>query len=142
MSEPELPGIPKPPWRERLRRLFNRRQWPAWAIGLYLVITEVPDWRHRLDFWLDTAESVNPYLGIVAAVLSSGYFRWGLFGAAVGYLILVGEPRRGVQRHHWWPYLAWTVLAICVTAVIITAGVGYFELRVRKAISQAPLGSR
>jgi hypothetical protein len=44
-----------------------------------------------------------------------------------------------VQRHHWWPYVAWSVLIICLTAIVITAGIGYFEYRLRVAISQTPL---
>jgi hypothetical protein len=122
-----------------VRRLFSRRKLPSWAVILYLVITEVPDWRGRLEFWLDAAQQVNPYLAIAATVAGSAYFRWGLFAAALAYLSLVGEPSRGVQHHHWWPHVAWSILIVCFTAIVITAGVGYFEYRLKIAIYQSPL---
>jgi hypothetical protein len=72
MDEPELPGIPppppppeppRPPWYKPLQsQLFGRWKWPGWAGFLYIVLTEVPDWRHRIDFWLNTAETMGGYL--------------------------------------------------------------------------------
>jgi hypothetical protein len=113
MSEPELPGIPPPPqaaWYERLRsRLFGHWKWPGWLAFFYLVITEIPDWGHRVEFWFDTVKAMGGALGVIAIIVASSYFRWTLFIGSVGYLIFVGEPNRGVQRHYWWPYVGWSV---------------------------------
>ncbi len=143
MADPELPGIPpkpEPPWQRRLwEQLSSRRKRPAWfGIALW-IITEIPDWRHRLDFWFGTVEAMGGYLGDAAVVLGSTYFRWGILIIALGYLVFVGEPKRGVQRHPWWPIVGWSVLGACLTAITITLGAGYFEMRVRHGISERPL---
>jgi hypothetical protein len=139
MSEPELPGIPPPPtpaWYQRLRsRLFGRWKWPGWVGFLYLVLTEVPDWHHRFDFWLSTGETMGGYVGNAAAVVSSPYFRWILFGATIAYLAVVEEPRRGL-RYHWLPYLGWFVVAASILMFLFAAGYGYFEIRVREVASE------
>lgn len=144
MDEPELPGIPpppeppRPPWYELLRsRLFGRWKWPGWAGFLYIVLTEVPDWRHRIDFWLNTAEAMGGYLGMAAAFIGSSYFRWGLFSGAIAYLVFVGEPRRGVQRHQWLPYLGWAVFGICISAFVVTAGWGAITIYIQEQVNGA-----
>ena len=154
MSEqPELPGLPPPPeppkptWFKRLpSRLFGRWKWPGWTAFLYLVFTEVPDWRHRIDFWLSTAEKMGGYIGSIAAVVGSTYFRWALFVGAIGYLVFVGEPKRGVQRHYWLPYAAWSILGICLTVTVIATGWGaiqaYIQTQVLHGIEARQLPDR
>jgi hypothetical protein len=47
--------------------------------------------------------------------------------------LFVGEPKRGVQRHHWLRYIGWSVVALCATAIVVTAAFGWFELELRDA---------
>jgi hypothetical protein len=140
MFEPELPGIPPPPeapWYERLRsRLFGHWKWPGWLAFLYLVVTEIPDWRHRIEFWLGTAEAMGGYLGTAAAVVGSTYFRWALLIGTAGYLLFFGEPKRGVQRHYWWPYVGWSVFGLCLTTILVTIGWGGLQVYIQKEVGK------
>jgi hypothetical protein len=142
MDEPELPGIPPPPepqkpsWYKHLwTRLFGWWKWPGWAGFLYLIFTEIPDWRHRIDFWLNAAEMMGGYLGTAAAFIGSSYFRWSLFSGAIVYLVFVGEPQRGVQRHQWLPYIGWAVFGVCITAFVITAGRGAITIYIQEQVN-------
>jgi hypothetical protein len=96
------------------------------------VVEELPDWHHRIRFWLDVAHSAGGYVSILAAIITSPYFSPGLAVAGLGWLLLVGEPTRGIQRQRWLPLAGWTIVAVCLTATAITLGQGYFEVRVRE----------
>lgn len=65
-------------------------------------------------------------------MIGSPYFSVGLAIAGILWLAFVGEPRRGIQRHHWLPYLGWSVFAVCLTAIVITAGWGAINLYIKK----------
>jgi len=140
MAEPELePPVPAehfPPLLRRGRgRLFRRRKIPAWIAIVYVVVTEVPHWKHRIDFWLGTVVAMGGLLSHVAAVFAWPYFSYVLLFAGFAYLIFVGEPARGVQRHPWWPYLAGSVFSLCVTAMVVTAGWGAIQVYIQREIS-------
>jgi hypothetical protein len=124
----------------RLRAAFTARKIPAWVFILYAIFREIPDFDSRIRFWLETTKYMGGYTGTVAAVLASPYFAPGLAGAAVLYLIFVGEPKKGVQRHSFWPYAAWIVLIICVGALALTAGWGAIEIYVRREANKIALG--
>jgi len=74
---------------------------------------------------------------VTAIVIGSPYFSVALAIAGIAWLVLVGEPRKGVQRHHWLPYLGWIVFAICFTAIVLTAGWGAIQVYARNAVASA-----
>lgn len=138
MSEPELPGIPpapEPPKPAWYKRLFARRKLPAWAFFVLSAIEQIPDWKGRLDFWMESAREADGYLGVAAIMIASPYFSVGLVAAGVAWLLFVGEPQKGVQRHAWLPYLGWGLFAVCLTAVVVTAGWGAIQFYIREKIA-------
>jgi hypothetical protein len=144
MFEPEQPppkegsSEKQQSWITRTwRRLANRWKWPGWGLLALLVLKDVPDWKGRLDFWLDAARTAGGYASVAAIVIGSPYFSIGLAIAGISWLALVGEPRKGVQRHHWLPYLGWIVFAICSTAIVLTAGWGAIQVYARNAVASA-----
>ncbi len=148
MSSPEVPA-PTPPkvpdwWQglyprrviSRIWRLFTQPvKFPGWAaIGTAIVL--ITDWADRIGYWIEIAQTMGGHMGMIASVVGYRYFPIGLVAAGLLWLYLVGEPSRGVQRHHWWPYFGWSVVAICVTAIIVTAGRGWFEIYLREQITE------
>lgn len=140
MSEPELPGIPPPPaapwYRRIIRRVFGPWKLPGWGTLILFVIIQVPDWKGRLDFWLDAAREASIYTFAGAAVISSPYFSVGLALAGVAWLVFVGEPEKGVQRHRWLPYLGWGFVSLCLTAIVVTGGWGAVQIYIAKEVSR------
>lgn len=139
MSEPELPGIPAlpaPPWWRRPLRLVSKPKMPGWTVLLLLALREIPDWKGRIDFWLDTAKDAGGYAGMAAQVINSPYFSLGMAGAGVLWLAFAGEPRRGVQRHIWFPYLGWTIAGLLFTAIALTSGWGALQLYVTEEVTR------
>lgn len=123
--------------RERIRTiLFGRIKLPGWAAILFAIITGIPDWKSRLDFWLGAVVAAGGYLGMVAAAIESPYFSPGLALAGLAYLLLVGEPKKGVQRHPWWPYVGWSVVSICFAATVITAIIGGVQITIKQQVGQ------
>jgi len=135
-----MAGEPNSTFARRVRAAFTARKIPAWVFILYAVFREIPDFDSRIRFWLETTRYMGGYLGTMAAVLASPYFAPGLAGVAVLYLLFVGEPKKGVQRHVFWPYAAWIVLALCVSVLAITAGWGAIEIYVRQEGNKIALG--
>jgi hypothetical protein len=105
--------------RERARSiLLGKIKLPGWAAILFAVVTGVPDWKSRLDFWVGAVAAAGGSLGMVATAIASPYFSPALAVAGVAYLLLVGEPKTGVQRHPWWPYVGWSIFSICFAASV------------------------
>jgi hypothetical protein len=139
MVEPELPGIPPPPhppWWKRPLRIVRKPKLPGWAVLLLLALREIPDWKGRIDFWLAAAKEAGGYAGAAAIVIDSPYFSLGLAGIGVLWLAFVGEPRRGIQRHPWLPYIGWTFAGLIFAAVALTAGWGALQIYVQSEVSQ------
>jgi hypothetical protein len=133
MSEPELPGIPPPPglvWWRRPLRLLTKPKLPGWVFFLWLLIQQIPDWKGRIDFWLDAAKQAGGHAGDAAVVIGSPYFGLGMAAIGVLWLAFVGEPQRGVQRHPCLPYLGWAIAGIFFTAIVITTLTGVFRVAV------------
>jgi hypothetical protein len=122
-------------WPRRISALFTRPKLPAWAFILLGIIQWVPDWKARIEFWFDAARSMGGYMGTIATVVASPYFNVGLSAFGVAWLIFIGEPVRGVQRDPRWRYVGWSIFAICLTTVIVTAGYGAIEIYIREEIA-------
>jgi hypothetical protein len=105
---------------------------------LLLVVEGVPDWKSRLDFWLDAAQKAGGYSGQAAAVISSPYFSLGVAGIGILWLAFAGEPTRGVLRDPRWRFLGWSIVATLAIVVSLTVGYGYFEIRVQEVAAGRP----
>jgi hypothetical protein len=44
-----------------------------------------------------------------------------MIASGVLYVILVGEPTSGAQRHHWWPYVGWAIVAFIFVSMALLA---------------------
>jgi hypothetical protein len=140
-DEPELPLEPTPAinWRALRKRVYllvTLPKLPAWAVVIILVVKEIPDWKSRYDFWLAAAKSLGGAPGMIASLVASGYFTPIAATMAAGYIIFVGEPKKGVQRHPWWPYIGWSVFGALVTVVVVTGIVGYVEIYIKEEVSR------
>jgi hypothetical protein len=140
-EEPELPLEPAPAinWRALRRRaylLVTAPKIPAWLVIVLLILKEVPDWKSRYDFWIAAAKSLGGIPGMIASVIGSGYFTPLAAIAAAAYIVLIGEPKKGVQRHHWWPYIGWSVFGTLVTVMVVTGIIGYVEIYIKEEVGK------
>jgi hypothetical protein len=128
-------------WLARAKTMINQPiKLPGWAALLLFIYTIIPDTVSRISFWIETAKTTGGYVAYAAAIVSSPYFGPALLAAGLAWILFVGEPAKGVQRHHWMRYVGWAVIAICVTAIIVTATYGWFELRLRQAYAEGAAG--
>jgi len=121
--------------RDRIVGLRSRIKWPGWSFIILGILTWIPDWKSRLDFWIDIAHSSgNGLIAMGATIIASPFLSPTLIAIGLGYLALVGEPRRGVQRHPWWPYVGWIAFGFCATAIFVTTVVGYVQLSIQRQV--------
>jgi hypothetical protein len=124
------------PWRQRIIALFTQPiKLPGWAAAILAVIIFFPDWHSRIEFWLSVAKAAGGYVGMIAAVIASPYFSPALFVGGLLWVLLIGEPKKGVQRRHWLRYVGWSIFLICFTTVIVTAGYGAIEFYIQREVS-------
>jgi hypothetical protein len=140
-EEPELPLEPAPAinWpgvRKRAYLLLTKPKIPAWAVIVILLLKEIPGWKSRFEFWVEAVKSLGGVPSLIASVIASNYFApiAGIIAAA--YIVLVGEPKKGVQRHYWWPYVGWSVFGILFTAIVVTGIVGYVEIYIKEEVGK------
>ena len=69
-----------------------------------------------------------------ARIFASPFLSPALILIGLAYLALVGEPKRGVQRHPWWPYVGWIAFVVCTTAIFVTTVVGYVEISIQRQV--------
>lgn len=112
----------------RIRAQFTRVKLPAWLVLLLLAIREIPDWKSRIDFWIEVAHQMGGVMGGIAGAMASPLFTPILASLAVLYLIFVGEPKKGMQRHPWWPLIGWIVFAVCFATIAIPADYGALQI--------------
>jgi hypothetical protein len=77
---------------------------------------------------------------MVASLVSAPWASVTLVVAGIGYLCLVGEPEKGIQRHYWWPYVGWAIFASIFISMIAIVGYGATELYIRREISKGIIG--
>jgi hypothetical protein len=138
-SEPELPlePIPAVNWpavRKRAYVLVTKPKLPAWAVIALLVLQQIPDWKSRYDFWLAAAKSLGGAPAMIASIIGSPYF--GLIAGVMAgaYIVLIGEPKTKTQRHHWWPYIGWSIFGILLTVMVVAGIVGYVEIYIKQEV--------
>ena len=115
-QNPPPPASPPPtavvlstPW---WKRIAARWKLPGWAwVGL-AIVTRVPDWVGRADFWRSAIGHLEGNFAVLPSIVASPYFSVGLLIIGLAYLVFVGEPKRGVQRHAWWPYVGWISIGV------------------------------
>lgn len=79
--------------RQRVVGLRSRIKWPGWSFIILGILTWIPDWKSRLDFWVDIAHSSGTGLiAMGATIIASRFFSPALIAIGLGYLALVGEP--------------------------------------------------
>ncbi len=139
-TEPNLPmdlPIPRPSWGQRIKAAFTHPiKLPGWLAVLIVVAQEIPDWKHRIDFWLEVAKGTGGYLAMAAAAIASPYFTPSLLVAGLGWIIFAGEAHKGVQRHHWLRYVGWSIVTTCLTLMVITVGYGALTFYIQQQVSQ------
>lgn len=137
----ETPNPAESKFRRVWQRVANRWKWPGWGLLLLSLIQGIPDWKGRLEFWLQIARTAGGYGGALAIVVGSPYFSGSLSLAGVLWLLFIGEPKKSVLRGRWLPYFGWSVFAACATAIAVSAVYGYTEMRAREIAAQimAPL---
>jgi hypothetical protein len=134
MSEPELPGIQSKPRWHNARQLLTKPKIPGWMFLLWVVIQQIPDWKGRIDFWLDAAKQAGGYTGKVAPFIASPYFSVVMVAIGVLWLAYVGEPRHA-RRAAWLPYFGWALVSLCFVTISITIIWGAIEIYVRDQVA-------
>jgi hypothetical protein len=128
-------------WGGRIKALFTQPvKLPGWAAVLLFIYTIVPDTYSRTEFWIATAKTTGGYVAMAALVVGSPYFGPGLLAFGLLWILFVGEPSKGVQRHHGLRYIGWSVFSVCLAAVAISAVTGWFELKQREAYASGAAG--
>lgn len=123
-------------WPLHLKLIFTQPvKLPGWAVIAVAVIEFVPDWKSRIDFWLDVAKTTGGYLAMAATVVASPYFSPSLIAAGLAWIVFVGESPVGVQRHYWLRYVGWIAFTICLTVMVVTAGYGALTFYIQQQVS-------
>ena len=127
-------------WQTARSLLLGTVTLPGWAAIILAIIIDVPDWKSRYEFWLSVAQSTGGYISVLAHVLANPYFPGALAVAGVIYLVVVGAPGVSQLRHRWLPLAAWGAIALCASAIIVTAGYGVMEMHIRTEIAKGIAG--
>jgi len=106
------------------RRPFTPRKWPGWATAALGLSQKILPWEERIRFFYHVVREMGGDPALLASLVESSLFSVALIVAGLTYVIFIGEPEQGVQRHPWWPYIGWSVFGLCLTAMIVTAGYG------------------
>lgn len=129
------------------RSAFSVRKWAGYALSLLGLVQQSIYWGWslldiggRLDFLWHIAESAG---GTPAMLTTAIFWPWTgiiLIASGVLYVVFVGEPTSGVQRHHWWPYVGWGIAGFVFASMAGTALYGAAELYIRSEIAKGIAG--
>jgi len=130
-----------------LRSAFSSLKWPGYALSALGLLQQTIHWGWslldvggRLDVLWRIAESLG---GTPALLTTAILWPWTgiiLIVSGVLYVVFVGEPSSGVQRHHWWPYVGWAIAGIVFASMAGAAIIGYVELYIRTEIAKGITG--
>ena len=121
-------------------RYLTRAKWPAWAVLLWNAFLFYPDWKSRIDVYVDTVRGMGGVLGHVAAAMTSPWFTPAATLAAILWILFLGEPRWGVVRHPRWAIVGWIAAGAFFTAIVVTIMWGAAELYIRSEIAKGIAG--
>jgi hypothetical protein len=124
----------------KLRPFLSLRKLPGVLLTAFGLGWKLLDIGGRLDLFIRIAESMGGSLALLATALLSPWTSVGLVAVGVGYVVFVGEPEKGAQRHPWWPYAGWALLACSVLSLLIVAGWGAIEFYVREEVAKVQAG--
>ena len=100
----------------------------------------VPAWSDAVRFWLETAKTTPSWAANVAPIITNQFFPAGLAIFGFVYLAIVGYEGSDIVRHKIVPVVGSIVVGICFLSILLAAGAGYFELRVREEGNKIALG--
>jgi hypothetical protein len=131
-----------------LRSALSPRKWPGYALsllGLWKMAIhygwDILDIGGRLDVFWRIAESLGATTALVTTIILWPWTGIILIAAGVLYVIFVGEPPAGVQRHHGWQYVGWAIVAFVFVSMAIPAIYGAIELHIRTEIAKGIAGA-
>lgn len=105
---------------QELKRLATTQvKLPGWLAILLGAFSYIPDWKSRVDFWLDNAKTAAPMLRVAAELMASPYFGLGLIVFGLAYLAFVGPPKLSVPTPRWIPVAAGFFVAIVIAAFAV-----------------------
>jgi hypothetical protein len=112
-------------WKSSLRFAFSYRKWAGYAISLLGVVQLLIHWGWYLlnvGGNLDLSWHVAEHLGVTTSMLATAIlWPWtGIILIVIGvlYVIFIGEPPSGVQRHQAWPYVGWAIFAFVFASMV------------------------
>jgi hypothetical protein len=123
-----------------IRSGFSTRKLAGYAISALGLLWEIGDWGGRLDFFVRVAESMGATPAMIATAITSPWTGIVLIVTGITYVVFVGEPEKGVQRHPWWPYVGWTIFAVSLISLVYIVGRGALEICVRQEAEKIALG--
>jgi hypothetical protein len=88
-STPPVAGVLSP-----VIRYLTRAKWPAWAVLLWNAFLFYPDWKGRIDVYIETVRGMGGTIGHAAAAITSPWFTPSATVAAILWILFMGEPRR------------------------------------------------
>lgn len=129
-------------WSKKgIKRLFIRPRLPAWAVILFFIVEQVPDWKSRYDFWLEVAKQSGGTISFIANILLSRSFDTVALICAVVWLFAVGEPKKSL-RHHSWQYVGIAAGVIVFAIIVWVAAEGYIATSIRdQVVESAQIGT-
>jgi hypothetical protein len=125
---------------QRVKLLFSWRKLPGHAIWVLGGGWKLLDIGGRLDLLSRMVESIGGTPAVLASALVSPWASVALITVGIGYVVLIGEPQKGAQRHPWWPYVGWTVFAATLVSMLGIAGYGATEIYIRQEIDKGIMG--
>jgi hypothetical protein len=125
---------------DKLRSLFTLQKIPGHALWLLGLGWRFLDIGGRLDVLQRVVEGMGGTPAMIASVVSSIWTSITLIALGIAYIVFIGEPQKGVQRHHAWPYVGWAIFAVSLVCMVGVAGYGAAELFIRKEIAKGIAG--
>jgi hypothetical protein len=116
-------------------RPFTIRKLPGWLGILLGAISRLASQEERIRQAYHLVREMGGEPEAIVTIIQSPLFSVALVIAGVTYLIFVGEPQQGTQRHPAWPIIGYSVAGICLTAMISVFLWGQYNLSIKQQVS-------